>query len=99
MRPPEDYLEGVAPSEDARDLLERTLAVDPDQRIDLPALAVHKFLRYGFCPEVVPDTAFDEAPVFDDDSAEKHARPSEDGGECSDAWRKKRRADKAAVKD
>ncbi|KAF9539212.1 Serine/threonine-protein kinase plk2 [Mortierella hygrophila] len=95
--PPDNYLDGVAPSEDAKDLLDRTLKIDAEHRISVHQLANHKFLRQGFCPKSLPDTVFDEAPVFDNNAVEKHVRTSENNGEGLGAWkRKKRRAEKAA---
>ncbi|KAG0045468.1 hypothetical protein BGZ89_005601 [Linnemannia elongata] len=97
-RPPKDYLEGVAPSEDAKNLLVRTLAVNVRQRIELPELVVHKFLRYGFCPESLPDTAFDVAPVFDT-TTEKRVRSSQGNGEETEALtRKKLRTEESEVR-
>ncbi|KAF9117812.1 hypothetical protein BGX30_005048 [Mortierella sp. GBA39] len=95
--PPDDYLDGVAPSDDAKDLLYHTLRIDADHRISVHELVKHKFLCRGFCPKSLPDTAFDEAPVFGNSSVEKHARTSENNGEGLEEWkRKKRRAEKAA---
>ncbi|KAK5827197.1 kinase-like domain-containing protein [Linnemannia elongata] len=97
-RPLENFLEGVAPCEDAKNLLTRTLAVDVRQRIKLPDLAKHRFLCLGFCPQSLPDTAFDVAPVFDT-ATEKHARNSDSSGESSGALtRKKMRAEEAEVR-
>ncbi|KAK5827101.1 kinase-like domain-containing protein [Linnemannia elongata] len=94
-RPPENFLEGVAPCEDAKNLLARTLAVDVRQRIKLPDLAKHRFLCLGVCPQSLPDTAFDVAPVFDT-TTEKHARNSDSSGESSGAFtRKKMRAEES----
>ncbi|KAF9537860.1 Serine/threonine-protein kinase plk1, partial [Mortierella hygrophila] len=85
---PEDYFEGVAPSEDIRNLLDRTLEIDFEHRISVHELANHTFLCRDFC---LPDTASDVT---------LYARTSENNGENSRAWkRKKRRAEKAAVKD
>ncbi|KAG0050255.1 Serine/threonine-protein kinase plk2 [Linnemannia elongata] len=98
-QPPEDFLDGVAPSSDAKNLLARTLAIRVHERIDLPALAVHKFFRYGFCPESLPDTVFDVAPVFDT-TTEKRVRSSQgNGGKTEASKRKRRRAEKVAVND
>ncbi|KAH7030279.1 kinase-like domain-containing protein [Linnemannia elongata] len=93
QRPPKDFLEGVALSEDAKNLLARTLAVDVLQWIELPELAKHRFLFRGVYPQSLPDTAFDVAPVFDT-TTEKHARNSGSSGESSGALtRKKLRAE------
>ncbi|KAK5827168.1 kinase-like domain-containing protein [Linnemannia elongata] len=98
IQPPEDFLDGVAPSSDAKNLLARTLAINVHERIDLPALAVHMFLRYGFCPKSLPDTAFNVAPVFDT-TTEKRARSSQENGEKAEALKRKWRwAEKAVVK-
>ncbi|KAF9302637.1 hypothetical protein BGZ91_009291, partial [Linnemannia elongata] len=98
-QPPEDFLDGVAPSSDAKNLLSRTLAIRVHERIDLPDLTVHKFLRHGFCPVSLPDTAFDVAPVFDT-TTEKRVRSSQGNGEKTEASkRKRRRAEKVAVDD
>ncbi|KAG0041149.1 Serine/threonine-protein kinase plk1, partial [Linnemannia elongata] len=97
-RPPKDFLEGVALSEDAKNLLARTLAVDVLQWIELPELAKHRFLFRGVYPQSLPDTAFDVAPVFDT-TTEKHARNLGSSGESSGALtRKKLRAEESEVR-
>ncbi|KAG0040315.1 Serine/threonine-protein kinase plk1, partial [Linnemannia elongata] len=97
--PPKDYLEDVAPFSEAKNLLARTLAIRVHERMELPEVAVHKFLRNGFCPESLPDTAFDVAPVFDT-TTEKRVRSSQENGENTEALkRKKRKAEKEAVMD
>ncbi|KAK5827127.1 kinase-like domain-containing protein [Linnemannia elongata] len=97
--PPEDFLEVVAPSSNAKNLLARTLAIEVSERIDLSELVVHKFLRCGFCPGSLPETAFDVAPVFDT-TTEKRARSSQGHGEKTEALKRRRkRAERAAVKD
>ncbi|KAG9072111.1 Serine/threonine-protein kinase plk2 [Linnemannia hyalina] len=95
--PPANYLDGVAPSEDAKDLLGCTLEINARRRISVQELVSHDFLCRGFCPKTLPDTVFDEAPVFDNSAVEKHDRTSENNGEGLGTWkRKKKRAVKAA---
>ncbi|KAG0050436.1 hypothetical protein BGZ90_007052 [Linnemannia elongata] len=97
--PPKDYLEDVAPFSEAKNLLARTLAISVHGRMELPEVAVHKFLRNGFCPKSLPETAFDVAPVFDT-TTEKRARSSQGHGEKTEAVKRRRkRAERAAVKD
>ncbi|KAH7030265.1 kinase-like domain-containing protein [Linnemannia elongata] len=97
--PHKDYLEDVAPFSEAKNLLARTLAIRVHERMELPEVAVHKFLHNGFCPESLPDTAFEVAPVFDT-TTEKRARGSQGHGEKTEAVKRRRkRAEKAAVKD
>ncbi|KAG9072123.1 hypothetical protein KI688_006347 [Linnemannia hyalina] len=98
--PPEDYLEGVPPSEDVRNLLDRTLEIDVEHRINVHELANHNFLCRDFASRVFPIRRSTWPRCLTITLLKTHARTSENNAEVSRAWkRKKRRSEKAAVKD
>jgi hypothetical protein len=45
-------------------LLKETLEYKPENHIDLAGLIEHHFLRYGCCPDSLPETVFDKLPTF-----------------------------------
>ncbi|KAF9280724.1 hypothetical protein BGZ88_012025 [Linnemannia elongata] len=74
--PPKGYLEVVALSDDARNLLFRTLMIDAEKRICVHDLVEHDFLRRGVCPKSLPNTTFDVKPSVEEKS---DARDDDEG--------------------
>ncbi|KAG0064635.1 hypothetical protein BGZ89_008963 [Linnemannia elongata] len=74
--PPKGYLEVFALSDDARNLLFRTLMIDAEKRICVHDLVEHDILRRGVCPKSLPNTTFDVKPSVE----EKSDAQDDDGG-------------------
>ncbi|KAF9143412.1 hypothetical protein BGX30_000478 [Mortierella sp. GBA39] len=65
--PFKEYFKSMPTTEYGQHFLERALVIDPRKRASTDELLHHAFLRVAYCPETLPESAFDFPPTFQND--------------------------------
>ncbi|KAF9094326.1 Serine/threonine-protein kinase plk2 [Mortierella sp. AD031] len=78
--PPGKFYKKIRGCKEAKDFIKMALKIEIKERALLLDLAMHDFIKEGYCPDSLPDTVFDTAPIF----INENKRKADDGKEQED---------------